>query len=111
MSGWNTIERFRRIEKQVEALGFKFAKSRHSDWTEDHGAVSLVPKDQESLPVYSRDAELYVGSIEALENWIAGVKWARQYDTMLRISDDTKRVRKEQDIRNKNLLTQIKEAK
>lgn len=111
MSGWNTIERIRRIEKQVDELGFKFAKSKHSDWTEDHGAVSLVPKDQESLPVYSRDAELYVGSIEALENWLAGVRWAREYDMMLRVSDDSKRSRKEQDIRNKNLLTQIKEAK
>lgn len=111
MAGWNTIERIRRIEKQVDELGFKFAKSKHSDWTEDHGAVSLVPKDQESLPVYSRDAELYVGSIEALENWLAGVRWAREYDMMLRVGDDSKRARKEQDIRNKNLLTQIKEAK
>ena len=111
MSGWNTIQRIRRIEQQVDELGFKFAKSKHSDWTEDHGAVSLVPKDQESLPVYSRDAELYVGSIEALENWLAGVKWARDYDMMLRLSNDTKRARKEQDERNKKLLTSIKESK
>lgn len=111
MSGWNTIQRIRRIEQQVDELGFKFNKAKHTDWSEDHGALSLVPKDQDSLPIYSRDAELFVGSLERLEDWLAGVKWARDYDTMLRVSDDSKRDRKEQDVRNKSLLTKIKEAK
>ena len=111
MSGWNTIQRIKRIEEQIDELGFKFSKSKHSDWSEDHGALSLVPKDQDALPIYSRDAELFVGSIERLEDWLAGVKWARDYDAMLRLSNDTKRARKEQDERNKSLLTQIKESK
>lgn len=111
MSGWNTIQRIRRIEQQVDELGFKFNKAKHTDWSEDHGALSLVPKDQDALPIYSRDAELFVGSLERLEDWLAGVKWARDYDTMLRVSDDSKRDRKEQDVRNKSLLTKIKEAK
>jgi hypothetical protein len=111
MSGWNTIQRIRRIEEQIDLLGFKFSKGKHSDWSEDHGALSLVPKDHEALPIYNRDAELFVGSLERLEDWLAGVKWARDYDTMLRVSDDSKRARKEQDVRNKSLLTKIKEAK
>lgn len=111
MSGWNTIQRIKQIEQEIDKLGFKFNKSKHSDWTEDHGALSLVPKDHEALPIYSRDAELYVGSLERLEDWLAGVRWAREYDMMLRVSDDNKRARKEQDVRNKSLLTQIKEAK
>lgn len=111
MSGWNTIQRIKRIEEQIDELGFKFSKSKHSDWSEDHGALSLVPKDQDALPIFSRDAELFVGSIERLEDWLAGVKWARDYDAMLRLSNDTKRARKEQDWRNKSLLTQIKESK
>jgi len=110
MSGWNTIQRIKRIEQEIDQLGFKFNKSKHSDWTEDHGALSLVPKNQEALPIYSRDAELYVGSLERLEDWLAGVRWAREYDRMLRVSDDGKRSRKEQDVRNKSLLTAIKEA-
>jgi hypothetical protein len=111
MSGWNTIQRLRQIEQQIDELGFKFAKSKHSDWSEDHGALSLVPKDTEALPIYSRDAELFVGSLERLEDWLAGVRWAREYDTMLRLTTPTKRARKEQDVRNKSLLTQIKESK
>ena len=111
MSGWNTIQRMKRVEQAVDELGFKFSKSKHSDWTEDHGALSLVPKDTEALPIYSRDAELFVGSLERLEDWLAGVKWARDYDMMLRLSSDAKRARKEQDERNKKLLTSIKESK
>jgi hypothetical protein len=111
MSGWNTVQRIKRIEQQIDELGFKFSKSKHTDWSEDHGALSLVPKDHDALPIYSRDAELFVGSLERLEDWLAGVKWAREYDMMLRLSNDTKRARKEQDARNKNLLTSIKESK
>ena len=95
MSGWNTIERIRRIEAQVDRLGFKFAKSKHSDWSDDHGALSLVPKDPDALPIYSRDAELFVGTIERLETWLVGVQWARDYDAMLKMSDEKKREKAE----------------
>ena len=111
MSGWETIQRVKRIEEEIDKLGFKFSKSKHSEWTDNHGALSLVPKDHEALPIYSRDAELFVGNLERLEDWINGVRWAREYDMMLRIGDDKKRARKEQDVRNKNLLSSIKEGK
>lgn len=109
MSGWNTIERIRRIEAQVEQLGFKFAKSKHSDWTDDHGALSLVPKDPDALPIYSRDAELFVGSVERLEDWLAGIRWARDYDMMLRMSDQKKREKAEARERERNALRRKRE--
>ena len=108
MSGWNTIQRIKRIEQTVDELGFKFSQSRNSHWTDDHGALSLVPKDAESLPIYSRDAELFVGSIERLEDWLAGVKWARDYDEMLRLSDNKKRVKKEDEERGRQLIAKLK---
>jgi len=111
MAGWNTIQRIRNVEEQVDKLGFKFSKSKHSDWTEDHGALSLVPKDHDALPIYSRDAELFVGSLERLEDWLAGVRWAREYDMMLRLSDEKKRTAAEQKQRNRNLMRSIKEGK
>jgi hypothetical protein len=111
MSGWNTIQRIRNIEEKIDKLGFKFSKSKHSDWSEDHGALSLVPKDHEALPIYSRDAELFVGSIERLEDWLAGVRWAREYDMMLRLSDDTKRAAAEQKEKNRQLMRTLKEGK
>ena len=111
MAGWNTIERIRRIERQIDELGFKFAKSEHGAWTDDHGALSLVPKDATALPIYNRSAELFVGSLERLEDWLAGVRWAREYDRMLNVSDDKKRVRKEQDERNRQMVKLLKSEK
>jgi hypothetical protein len=111
MSGWNTIERVRRLEEQIDALGFKFAKSKHSEWHDDNGYLSLKPKDPDALPIYNRDAELYVGSLEQLETWLAGVRWAREYDMMLRISDDKKRAAGEQKERNRQLMQTLKEGR
>ena len=111
MSGWNTIQRIRNIEEKIDKIGFKFSKSKHSDWSEDHGALSLVPKDHEALPIYSRDAELFVGSLERLEDWLAGVRWAREYDMMLKLSDEKKRSAAEQKEKNRQLMRTLKEGK
>ena len=111
MAGWNTIERIRRLEEQIDKLGFKFAKSKHSDWSDDHGALSLKPKDPNALPIYSRDAELFIGSIERLEDWLAGIHWAREYDMMLKLSDEKKRTAAEQKERNRQLMRTLKEGK
>ena len=111
MSGWNTIQRIKRIEEEIDKMGFKFAKSKHTDWSEDHGALSLLPKDLDALPIYSRDAELFVGSLERLEDWLAGVRWAREYDSMLKLSDEKKRTAAEQKERNRQLMRTLKEGK
>ena len=111
MSGWNTIRRLRDIEEKIDLLGFKFSKSKHGDWTDSHDALSLVPKDADALPMYSRDAELFVGSIERLEDWLAGVQWARDYDRMYKISSDKTRAAAEQKERNRQLMRMIKEGK
>ena len=111
MTGWETIQKIKQVEQEVDKLGFKFSKSKHGDWTDNHGALSLVPKDTEALPIYTRDAELFVGSLERLEDWLAGVRWSREYDKMLKLSNDSKRERKEQDVRNHRLLKTIKDSK
>ena len=111
MSGWNTITRVRRLEEQVDKLGFKFKQPKHGDWERQEQSLSLVPKDLDALPIYSRDAELFIGTLEGLETWLHGVRWAREYDMMLRLSDEKKRARKEQDERNRILLKTLKDGK
>jgi hypothetical protein len=110
MSGWETIQQIKRVELAVDLLGFKFAKSKHTEWTDNHGALSLKPKDPDALPIYSRDAELFVGTVERLEDWLAGVKWARDYDMMLKLSDEKKRTAAEQRERNRQLLRTLKQG-
>ena len=111
MSGWETIQRIKRVEQLIDELGFKFAKSKHSEWTDNHGALSLKPKDPDALPIYSRDAELFIGTVERLEDWLAGVRWAREYDMMLKLSDEKKRGAAEQKEKNRLLMRTLKEGK
>jgi hypothetical protein len=111
MSGWETIQKIKRVEDAVDKLGFKFAKSKHSEWSDNHGALSLKPKDPNALPIYSRDAELFIGTVERLEDWLAGVRWAREYDRMLKLSDEKKRGAAEQKEKNRQLMRMIKEGK
>lgn len=113
MSGYNTVLKIRRLEQEIDALGFRWGNSKHGAWgNREYGdVISLFPKDEESLPVYSRDAELFTGSIEELEVWLLGYKKAREYDMLVfGAKHDDNRKRKEQDQRNKQLLQKIKEA-
>lgn len=101
MSGFGAIARIRQLEHCCRALGFEFARPKHG--MRNHDVLALIPiADQ--LPVYSREAEVFVGTIEELEVWLRGVEWARQYDQLLRLSNQTKRERREQAFRNQQLM-------
>ena len=106
MSGWNTIRQIRKFEERAELLGMRFTAYKHDDVCGEN--VALVPKDQESLPIYSRDAVLFAGSLESADKFMQGVLWARDYDRMLKVSDVAKRERKEQDLRNKHTLSRVR---
>ena len=110
MAGWNTIQQVRKLEEQASNLGFMFTKYRHDD---SFGAnVALIPKDTDSLPIYSRDAVLFAGSLEGAAYWMQGVMWAREYDRLtIDRNLDKKRERKEQDERNKQMVKILKEEK
>ena len=107
--GYEQIAQIRRAEKQAEELGFMFAYPR-TGWGggEEKNYLALRPKDADSLPIYARYAQMFTGTLDDVENFMMGVKWARDYDHMLRVSDSKKRERKEQDIRNKKLLDTLK---
>ena len=108
MSGYNTVLKIRRLEEECEELGFMFAASKHGGYYVTD-TICLKPKDQDSLPVYSRDAEVFVGTIEELEIWLQGLQWARNYDRMLfGQKHDKNRERKEQDERNRQLVAILK---
>ncbi len=112
MSGYETVLRIRRIEQEVNKLGLMLCNPKHFFASREYGEVVAVkPKDRESLPVYARDAELFVGTLEQLEVWINGVHWARQYDELMRVSDNKKRGQKEQAMRKKHLLETLKDGK
>lgn len=110
MSGWNQIQQVRKLEERADKLGLKFAAYKHDD---SFGAnVALIPKDSDALPIYCRDAQLFVGTLESAASWMQGVLWARDYDSMVIDKKlDDKRKRKEQDERNKQLVIILKNQK
>jgi hypothetical protein len=109
MSGYNLVRRIHSLEEQCRELGLMMCHSQ-SDYMNQFGdVVAVKPMDQDSLPVYSRDAELFVGTLDGLENWIKGIEWARRYDTMLfGAGHNDRRVKKEQSHRNHQLIKTIK---
>ena len=110
MSGYSLVLKLRKLEAKADRLGFMFSYPKNRYDTEND-TVALKPKDEESVPIYSRDAEVFVGSMEELSWWLQGVEWARDYDRMLKVSDDEKRARKEQDVRNRHLVQLLKSEK
>lgn len=108
MSGYHIILRCEKLKEKADKLGFMLCYPKYLNNT-NIDQVGIKPKDQDSLPVYARDAELFYGTISELESWFLGVEWARQYDEMLRVSSAAKRERKEQDERNRQLVKILKD--
>ena len=106
MAGLNLLIKIRRLEEECDKLGFMFCHSKHGSYHNYGDVVALKPMDQDSLPIYARDAELFCGTFDELEVWLRGVQWARDYDGMLfGVKKHTaNRERKEQDYRNRKLV-------
>lgn len=109
MSGWNQIRQIRKLEERADLLGMQFAPYRHDNPNADN--VALIPRDQNALPIYTRDAILFAGTLENADYFMRGILWAREYDRMTVDKKlDDKRVRKEQDLRNRQLMETIKNS-
>ena len=103
MSGYNLIRKIRYLEEECHKLGFQLGHARHH--MNEFGDVVALKARDECLPIYSRDAELFVGTIQELERWIQGFQFARKYDSMVMgKGHDARRDRREQDYRNKTLV-------
>lgn len=111
MAGYHTILRIRKLEEEVDKLGLRMGNSKHGNYRQEFGdVVALFPKD-DAYPIYSRDAELFVGTIEEMEVWLRGFQKSNEYLRMLIGRNFEEKVkRKEQDYRNQQLLRRIKEA-
>ena len=109
MAGWNQIKQIRAFEERADLLGMRFTAYKHDDLYGEN--VALVPKDKEALPIYSRDAVLFAGTLEAADKFMQGILWARNYDDMLKVSNVAKRERKEQDERNRQIVSLLKSEK
>lgn len=108
--GYNQLLKIKRLERECAEMGFRLGNSKYGAYRNQHGfeydVVALFPEEN-SLPIYARDAELFAGTFDELDRWLQGVKWAKSYYSMLRLVDDKKVAKKEQDYRNEALLTAL----
>jgi hypothetical protein len=108
MGGWGTIKVIRALADRIDALGFEFSQCSLDCGNETR--VSLKARG-DCLPHYSRDAEIWIGTLEELQYWLNGVEWARDYDRMLKISDAKKRDKAESIERGRQLMQTLKQSK
>lgn len=107
MAGYNAVLALRRLEQDLDMLGLMLCNPKHGNWSgsEDFGdRAGVKPKDENALPIYTRDAELFVGTLNEIRIWVQGVSWARNYDGMLKLSDEKKRTKKEDEYRHREML-------
>jgi hypothetical protein len=107
MAGYKTILKISNLEKECDDLGFILRAPKYEyRGTGARDAVAVGIKAN-ALPLYARDAELFVGTLEELDIWLNGVRWSRSYYKMLGLVDDKKIARKEQDVRNKQIVNTL----
>ena len=106
MSGYKLVLRLRKFEEEIAELGFRMGYSKYH--YSDVDQIALFPKDDDCLPIYSRDAEIFTGTIEQCELWMRGIKWAREYANMLGIKEERQRLRKEDLYRQEQLFHKLK---
>ena len=109
MAGYQSVLALRKLEEEVDKLGFMLCAPK-CGWGGDdfNNLVAIKPKDDEALPIYARDAEMFRGTLEELRVCVRGVHWAREYDRMLKVSDDKKREVKEDHERGRQLIAKLK---
>jgi len=104
MIGIKTIYRIENIKRLLDDMGLEI---RTPKYYREKDVMALVPKDQNSLPVFSRDAEVFVGNLDEVETWLIGVQWARNYDTMVFGKSHSKNREKKEDKVRHNMLVDI----
>lgn len=104
--GLAAFNRLKQLETQANKLGFRFGTSRYS---REVDGIALLPLEGR-MPLYEKDTEFWFGDADATAAFLKGVEWSTEYFKSLKLVDDAKVARKEQDYRNRLLLKQIKDA-
>lgn len=107
MTGYNTILKIRLIEDECAKMGLRLGNPKYG-WSRDYGDVLSVMPADDALPIYTRDAELFTGTLEDLDVWLRGAKWMYTYLSMLKVITDNKIKKKEDDVRHEQLARKLK---
>jgi hypothetical protein len=79
---WNDIQLLDRVVTTLEKLGYKLKPAKYGQ-----GSIGVYPLEDKN-PIYSRDAEVYTGTIEQIACWMRGVEHQDGYLKMLKATND-----------------------
>lgn len=103
---WNDIQLLDRVVTTLNKLGYKINPAKYGQ-----GSIGVYPLEDKN-PLYSRDAEVYTGTIEQIACWMRGVQHQDGYLKMLKATSDERiKVLEEKYIKKKiqqGLLDKIK---
>ncbi len=86
MTGMNLYNRFKVAESTANELGFMFCYSKHRYDDSGSDIIGLKPMDNRLL-IYSRDAELFSGTLSQVEQFLQGFTRAYSYLGLLGACD------------------------
>lgn len=107
MAGYNLINQIDNMRAKCAEMGLKITGTKYHYNGLDYLAVR---PDGDSWPIYSRDTELFVGTLHELEIWIKGMEEMKDYLCVIKATNENLIAKKEQDIRNKHLLETLKNS-
>ena len=107
VAGWQLLQSFRNVEARANKIGLKFGPSKFIGMQFD--TIALVPFD-EHLPIYNREAEVFTGTLQDIDKWLQGITWARNYDDLMKVSNDEKRQTAESKYNQRELLKVIRDG-
>jgi hypothetical protein len=82
---WNDVQLLERVVEGLQKLGFKMKPTKYG-----YGGRTLVgvyPLEDKN-PLYSRDAEVFTGTMEEIAVWMRGVNSRNDYLTMLKATSE-----------------------
>ena len=79
-------QKVHQLDQMAAACGFKIS---HSGWGSD-ATLSLIPADDDALPIYTREVKIASGNVDYLITWIRGWQASREYLSILKLADHKK---------------------
>lgn len=82
---WNDIQLLDRVVTSLEKLGYKIVPTKYGYG--NRSEIGVIPLNDKN-PIYSRDAEVFTGTLEQIAVWIRGVQHQKDYLLMLKATTE-----------------------
>ena len=82
---WNDVQLLNTVVEGLEKIGFKIMPSKYGYG--GRTSVGVYPL-QDKNPLYSRDAEVFTGTMEQISCWMRGVSHRNDYLLMLKATTE-----------------------